>query len=61
MNRLLTSILSFFVLGATAQNIGDFVSIKPLGFQPDSLILPATHTFQYLIKTPHFYNYHGKL
>lgn len=51
MNRLLTSILSFFVLGATAQNIGDFVSIKPLGFQPDSLILPATHTFQYLIKS----------
>lgn len=34
-----------------AQSIGDFMSIAPVTTRQDTLILPATHQFQYLIKT----------
>lgn len=44
--------LLFFGLALVkAQNIGDFVSVKPTDIRPDTLMIPATHTFQYLIKT----------
>lgn len=33
------------------QKIGDFKSVVPQHKQPDTLILPQTHTFQFLIKT----------
>ncbi|MFQ3576545.1 MAG: alkaline phosphatase PhoX [Cytophagales bacterium] len=36
---------------SVSQSIADFKSVKPLSKQPDTLVLPKTHTFQYLIKT----------
>ncbi|HTF82053.1 MAG TPA: hypothetical protein VL947_10020, partial [Cytophagales bacterium] len=34
-----------------AQGMGDFTSIKPLETRPDSLVIPKSHTFQYILKT----------
>lgn len=49
-NHFALTLLFYAYLGST-QNIGDFTSIKPLAQRPDSLVIPKTHTFQYLIKT----------
>jgi uncharacterized protein len=47
----LVSVFLVAIGSVFSQNIGDFVSVKPLFSQPDSLLIPATHTFQYIIKT----------
>ncbi|MFN8438511.1 MAG: DUF839 domain-containing protein [Cytophagales bacterium] len=47
----LQSALFFTTHLLLSQNIGHFVSVKPLNTQPDSFIIPTTHTFQYLLKT----------
>ena len=46
----LQSALFFTTHLLLSQNIGHFVSVKPLNTQPDSFIIPTTHTFQYLLK-----------
>lgn len=46
---LLASIIVSFI--SYSQNIGDFISVTPLSQRSDSLIIPSTHTFQYLLKT----------
>lgn len=44
-------LLSLGFVALKAQHIGDFISVKPMNERPDSLVIPATHTFQYIIKT----------
>ena len=51
MSRFTFLLLFFCYTYANAQKIGDFVSVTPLTHRSDTLILPETHTFQYLIKT----------
>lgn len=55
MKKIYTRVLSIAVItlsakGINAQNIGSFISVTPTA-QTQSLVLPATHTFQRIIKT----------
>ena len=49
-NIILPFLVIYFTVSSSAQTIGTFGSIAP-GGQPQTLMLPTTHTFQRIIKT----------